>query len=170
VTHLFNAMPPLAARAPGVVGAALADSRLIAGLIVDGLHVNPVAVRAAFAAKGADAIALVTDAMPSVGTTSKSFRLMGATVTLSDGRLTTANGTLAGAHLDMASAVRNTIGNLGVSLPDAFRMASETPAAFLGLGDQLGRIAAGCRASLVLLDAALKVRSTWIDGVEEVVH
>ena len=75
VTHLFNAMPPLSARAPGIIGAALAEHRLTAGLIVDGIHVDPVSVRAAFAAKGSDRIALVTDAMPTVGTSLDRFEL-----------------------------------------------------------------------------------------------
>ena len=104
VTHLFNAMPPLSARAPGIIGAALAEGRLTAGLIVDGIHVDPVSVRAAFAAKGHSRIALVTDAMPTVGTSLDHFELMGRTIRLANGRLTTEEGTLAGAHLDMASA------------------------------------------------------------------
>src|SRR5215831_19786243 len=101
VTHLFNAMPPFAGRAPGIVGAALVESRLIAGIIVDGIHVDPIAVRAAFAAKGADAMALISDAMPTVGATLREFQLMGRTISLREGRLTGKDGTLAGAHLDM---------------------------------------------------------------------
>src|SRR5882757_9379541 len=95
VTHLFNAMPALSARDPGIVGAALAERRLTAGLIVDGIHVDPVAVRAAFAAKGSDRIALVTDAMPTVGASLNRFELAGRTITLTNGRLTTEGGTLA---------------------------------------------------------------------------
>jgi N-acetylglucosamine-6-phosphate deacetylase len=76
VTHLFNAMPALQSRAPGLVGVALSEPRLIAGLIVDGIHVDPVTVRAAFAAKGPDAIAFVSDAMPTVGSRMKAFNLM----------------------------------------------------------------------------------------------
>ena len=96
VTHLFNAMPPLSARAPGIIGAALAEHRLTAGLIVDGIHVDPVSVRAAFMAKGADRIALVTDAMPTVGTSLDRFELAGRTIKLADGRLTAEEGTLGG--------------------------------------------------------------------------
>jgi N-acetylglucosamine-6-phosphate deacetylase len=91
VTHLFNAMPPLSARAPGIIGAALADDRLTAGLIVDGIHVDPIAVRATFAAKD-DRIALVTDAMPTVGTSLNQFELMGQTIKLANGRLMTEAG------------------------------------------------------------------------------
>ncbi|HEX2554567.1 MAG TPA: N-acetylglucosamine-6-phosphate deacetylase [Microvirga sp.] len=162
-THLFNAMPPMAGREPGPVGAALADPDSFCGLINDGHHVDDVSLRVAIRAKGADRIMLVSDAMPSVGTDLTAFELMGRTVTRADGRLTTAEGTLAGCDLDMASAVRNTAA-LGVPLGDALRMASLTPAAFLRLDGELGRIAPGYRASLVLLDERLEVTRTWIDG------
>lgn len=165
VTHLFNAMPPLAGRAPGIIGAALADGRLTAGLIVDGLHVAPISVRAAFAAKGADGIALVTDAMPTVGATTDRFDLMGRTITLKDGRLTAENGTLAGAHLDMASAVRNAVELAAIPLGDALRAASLTPARFLGVEHERGLLKPGARADVVALTPDLKVIATWIDGV-----
>src|SRR6185312_15110673 len=95
ITHLFNAMPAMTARLPGPVGAALADRRLTASLIVDGIHVDPVAIRAAFAAKGAEGIALVTDAMPTVGAAVAQFSLMGRAISLAQGRLVDADNTLA---------------------------------------------------------------------------
>jgi N-acetylglucosamine-6-phosphate deacetylase len=165
-THLFNAMPPMAGREPGPVGAALDDRDSWCGLIVDGHHVDDVSLRVAIQAKGADRIMLVTDAMPSVGSDLTSFELLGRIVTRANGRLTTEDGTLAGCDLDMASAVRNTVA-LGVPLTDALRMASLTPAAFLRHDHELGRIAPGYQASLVLLDDALQVRRTWIDGVAD---
>jgi N-acetylglucosamine-6-phosphate deacetylase len=161
-THLFNAMPPLAGRAAGPVGAALDMADTWASLIVDLVHVEAPALRIALAAKRADRMMLVTDAMSSVGTDLKSFEIQGRTITRRDGRLTLADGTLAGSDLDMASAVRNAV-SIGVELPQALRMASRVPAEFLGLGDELGRIAPRCRANLVLLDEALEVRATWID-------
>src|SRR5690242_9266259 len=164
VTHLFNAMPPLSARAPGIVGVALAEPRLIAGLILDGLHVDPVSARAAFAAKGADRIALVTDAMPTVGTSLDRFDLVGRAIKLVDGRLTTEEGTLAGAHLDMVSAVRNAVRLANVSLEDALRAASLTPAQFLGIEKERGAIIPGARADLVALTDKLMVAATWIEG------
>jgi N-acetylglucosamine-6-phosphate deacetylase len=167
VTHLYNAMPPMSAREPGVIGTALAESRLIAGLIVDGLHVDPVAVRAAFAAKGADGIALVTDAMPTVGSQADSFELMGRTVTLVRGRLTSIQGTLAGAHLDMASAVRNTVRLAHISIEDALRAASLTPACFLGVEYERGALLAGRRADMVALDRDLYVAGVWVGGTRE---
>jgi len=164
VTHLFNAMPPFSARDPGIVGTTLSEPRLTAGLIVDGMHVDPVSVRAAFAAKGADRVALVTDAMPTVGTSLDRFDLVGRTIKLVDGRLTTKEGTLAGAHLDMASAVRNTVRLAKVPLEDALRAASLTPAQFLGVESERGAIVPGARADLVALTDTLAVAATWIDG------
>lgn len=164
VTHLFNAMPPLSARAPGIIGAALAEPRLMASLIVDGIHVDPVSVRAAFAAKGADRIALVTDAMPTVGSSLDRFDLLGRTIRLAGGRLTTEESTLAGAHLDMASAVRNAVRLAKVSLEDALCSASLTPARFLGLDDERGTIVPGARADLVALTEELTVAATWVEG------
>ncbi len=167
VTHLFNAMPPLSAREPGIVGAALADNRLTAGLIVDGIHVDPISVRAAFAAKGCERIALVTDAMPTVGATKDRFELVGRTITLANGKLTTEEGTLAGAHLDMATAVRNAVKLVQLPLEDALRAASLTPARFLGLDKERGTLAAGSRADLVALSEDLRVAGTWVDGTSE---
>jgi N-acetylglucosamine-6-phosphate deacetylase len=164
VTHLFNAMPPFAGRAPGIVGAAFAEPRLIAGIIVDGIHVDPVSVHAAFAAKGADGMMLVSDAMPSVGANVSAFELMGRTISLHDGRLTGADGTLAGAHLDMASAVRNAVKLAKLPLEDALRAASLTPAAFLGLEHDRGALTSGARADMVALTGDLEVIGTWVAG------
>jgi N-acetylglucosamine-6-phosphate deacetylase len=164
-THLFNAMPPLTGRAPGPVGTALSDPDAWCGLIVDLVHVDPVSLRAAIAARGFDRMILVSDAMPTVGADAEHFELHGQRILRSDDRLVAENGTLAGAHLDMASAVRNAVTGLGLPLEAALHMASRAPAEFLGLGDQLGRIAPGYRADLVLLDADLGVVETWIGGV-----
>ena len=165
VTHLFNAMPPLQGRAPAVVGAAFADSRLFAGLIVDGMHVDPVSVQAAFAAKGADGIALVTDAMPTVGATIDAFELTGKTIALREGRLVTEQGTLAGAHLDMATAVRNAVTRCRIPLEQALQAATLTPARFLGLESERGALVPGARADLVALDKDLRVILTWAGGL-----
>jgi N-acetylglucosamine-6-phosphate deacetylase len=166
-THLFNAMPPLASREPGPVGAALDERETWCGLIVDLHHVAAATLRVALAAKGADRLMLVTDAMPTVGGELSTFDLLGRTIFRENGRLTTADGTLAGSDLDMASAVRNAVHYLKVDVPTALRMASLVPAAFLRLDGELGRVAPGYRADLVLLDEDLKVRATWIDGIEE---
>jgi N-acetylglucosamine-6-phosphate deacetylase len=164
-THLFNAMAPLAPRDPGIVGAALFDANTWCGIIVDGHHVDPVMLKLALRCKRHDKFMLVTDAMPPVGSPSNSFVLQGRTIRVSDGVCRDENGTLAGTGLDMATAVRNTVQLLGLEIAEAARMASEYPAAFLGLDRELGRIAPGLRANLVLVDDALQVRRTWIEGV-----
>jgi N-acetylglucosamine-6-phosphate deacetylase len=163
-THLFNAMSPLQNREPGTVGAALDDPESWCAIIVDGWHVHPVTLRIALAAKRHERFMLVTDAMPSVGTTLSSFQLQGKRIDVVDGRCLDEQGTLSGSALDMASAVRNAVRMLGLPLATAVRMASTYPAEFLGLGDRIGRIAPGYRANLVLADAGLGILDTWIDG------
>lgn len=167
ITHLFNAMPPLMGREPGPVGAALADKALWCGLIVDLHHVSAVSLKVALAARGAERMILVTDAMPSVGSEEDRFTLLGENIKRIDGALVNDAGTLAGSDLDMASAVRNTVKHLDVSIENALRMASLHPAAFLRLDAELGRIAEGYRADLVLLDAGFQVKATWISGVRQ---
>ncbi len=163
-THLFNAMSQLTAREPGAVGAALDDQRSWCGIIVDGQHTDPVVLRIALRCKPHDRFMLVTDAMPRVGTSQESFELQGRRINVRGYGCVDEEGRLAGSNIDMASCVRNAVAMLGVSLPQAVRMASEVPAAFLGISAEYGRIAAGQRANLVLTDDELNVRETWIDG------
>jgi N-acetylglucosamine-6-phosphate deacetylase len=165
-THLYNAMSPLQNREPGVVGAALEDAASWCGVIVDGHHVHPAALRIALAAKPQGKIFLVTDAMSPVGSDQASFQLNGETIHCRDGLCTNAQGVLGGSALDMATAVRNAVAMLRIPLTEALRMASAYPAAFLGLGSSHGHIAAGYAADLVLLDEDVRVRSTWIGGRE----
>ncbi|TAN08010.1 MAG: N-acetylglucosamine-6-phosphate deacetylase [Rhodanobacteraceae bacterium] len=166
-THLYNAMSPLASRAPGVVGAALDDTESWCGVIVDGHHVDPASLRVAIKAKPRGKVFLVTDAMPPVGADDPSFVLDGETITARDGICQTASGTLAGSALDMITAVRNTVRLLGLPLEEAARMASTYPAEFLGLGASHGRIEAGYHADFTVIDQAMKVTETWIDGVPQ---
>jgi N-acetylglucosamine-6-phosphate deacetylase len=163
-THLYNAMPPLAGRDPGPVGAALEDRASWCGLIVDLHHVSAPSLKVAIAAKGPERMMLVTDAMATVGSELTEFTFQGQRILRSRGKLTVETGTLAGSDLDMATAVRNTVAHLGLKLEQALAMASRVPAAFLSLDSELGRLAPGYRASMVLLDDELKVQETWIDG------
>ena len=164
VTHLFNAMSGLASREPGVVGAALRSRTLWCGLIADGIHVHPASLSVAVAARGPGRMMLVSDAMPPVGADDPSFMLNGERITMRDGRCVNGEGALAGAALDMATAVRNTVRDVGLPLGTALAMASLHPATFLGLDDRIGRIAPGWRGDLVALDADLRVVRTWIGG------
>jgi N-acetylglucosamine-6-phosphate deacetylase len=162
-THLFNAMRPLNPREPGPIAAALESAGVSYGLIADGVHVAPAMLRLAL--RGAGRPILVTDAMPPVGGVRSSFVLNGETIAVRNGRCETKDGTLAGACLDMATAVRNCVTLLDVRLTDALRFASTHPAEFLGLGDKLGKLAPGFRADMVALDeATIEVHETWVAG------
>jgi len=162
-THLFNAMRPLASREPGPIAAALEEPTAHFGMIVDGEHVAPAMLRLAL--RGAGRAMLVTDAMPPVGGRCTSFPLCGQDINVQGGRCMTADGRLAGSVLDMASAVRNCVRLLGMPLAQALALASASPAAFLGVGDRIGRLAPGYRADMVALDPdTVDVFATWVAG------
>jgi N-acetylglucosamine-6-phosphate deacetylase len=162
-THLFNAMRPLQSREPGPIAAALEAPACSFGLIVDGVHVDPAMLRLAL--RGAIGRPfLVTDAMPPVGGIRPTFSLYGETIAVEEGRCVRQDGTLAGASLDMASAVRNCVRLLDLSLEQALALASFNPAALLQL--RIGRLAAGYRADMIAIDPAdIAVHQTWVAGV-----
>ncbi|WP_283195916.1 N-acetylglucosamine-6-phosphate deacetylase [Rhizobium sp. AN80A] len=168
VTHLFNAMSQLGHRTPGLVGAAIDHPAVWCGIIADGHHVDPKALRTALRAKrGEGKLFFVTDAMSLVGSAENSFTLNGRTVRRETGafcsRLVLSDGTLAGSDVDMASAIRYGLTYLDLSLAEALRMATLYPARFLKLGDR-GRLATGLRADLVHMTDGIKVNQTWISG------
>ncbi|MFL5062243.1 MAG: N-acetylglucosamine-6-phosphate deacetylase [Xanthobacteraceae bacterium] len=162
-THLFNAMRPLTSRDPGPIPAALESPNAWFGMIVDGVHVDPAVLRLAL--RGRARPILVTDAMPPVGGKRPTFALYGEEIMVKDEACARRDGTLAGAYLDMATAVRNAVRLLGVTLEDALRMASTHPAGFIGLGEVLGRLAPGYRADVVAFDpTTVQVLDTWVAG------
>lgn len=163
ITHLYNAMSQMTGREPGMVGAALADPEAYVGIIADGHHVHDAALRLALEAKPARMM-LISDAMPTAAGGPDHFELQGRTVRRENGRLTLADGTLAGSDLTMDAAVRRCVQELGMELGAVLRMASLNPASFLRCAHELGRIAPGHLASLVLLDDNLHVTQTWING------
>jgi N-acetylglucosamine-6-phosphate deacetylase len=164
-THLFNAMRPLESREPGPIAACLESDGTWFGMIVDGVHVDPVMLRLAL--RGASRPILVTDAMPPVGDGRSEFCLDGERISVRDGKCLRGDGTLAGSVLDMATAVRNCVRLLATPLTDALRFASLHPASFLGLEHRLGRLVAGCRADMVAIDPQdITVLQTWIAGRE----
>jgi N-acetylglucosamine-6-phosphate deacetylase len=166
-THLFNAMSPMTHRAPGVVGAALEDATSYCGLIADGRHVDWPVLRIALRARAIARFMLVTDAMPTVGSATRTFLLNGRLIHVENGVCVDENGTLAGSNLDMATAVRNVVNHVGVSVAGAAIMAATAPAHFLGLGSARGSLSVGQRADLVWLDDALQVRGVFLGGAEE---
>ncbi|MGF7008431.1 N-acetylglucosamine-6-phosphate deacetylase [Aminobacter sp. BE322] len=164
-THLFNAMSQIGNREPGLAGAAIETPTFSAGLIADGVHVDPATMQIALKAKNGPArIFLVTDAMATIGTDLKSFQLNGRTIRRENGRLTLEDGTLAGADLDMISAIRFMHEKIGYDLGEAIRMASLYPAESVKQDHRLGRLAKGYAANAVQLTDGLDVSGTWIDG------
>ncbi|MDB6452881.1 N-acetylglucosamine-6-phosphate deacetylase [Falsirhodobacter sp. 20TX0035] len=162
VTHLFNAMSPLSHRAPGLVGAALDDERFCAGIIADGFHVEDAVLRIALRA-APERIFLVSDAMSTVGTDLPGFTLNGREILRQGGRLTLADGTLAGADIALIDAVRHVVG-LGVGLEEAWGMGSSLPAAAMEDASR-GGLREGQRADFVAVDEGLGLCGVWIGGV-----
>jgi N-acetylglucosamine-6-phosphate deacetylase len=162
-THLFNAMRGLQSREPGPIAAALEAKNAWFGMIVDGVHVDPAMLRLAL--RGHARPMLVTDAMPPVGGQRGNFVLGGHEVRVKGQACMREDGTLAGAALDMAQAVRNSVTLLQLPLTTALQFASANPADFMGLGDTLGRLRPGYRADVVaFMPDDLRVLATWVAG------
>lgn len=161
VTHLYNAMGPMANRAPGLVGAAL-TSPLVVGIIADGVHVARECLLVALQMKAPDQLFLVSDAMAVAGTDLTEFTLGGRVIRRAQGRLTLADGTLAGADISLPQALAH-LTALGVPTARALAMATRIPADLIGAQDR-GRIAPGARGDLVLLAPNMRLSKVWLNG------
>jgi N-acetylglucosamine-6-phosphate deacetylase len=164
VTHLFNAMGSFSHRSPGPIGATLADDSVAAGLICDGIHVDPVAIRMVWRALGPTRMILVSDATAALGAAEPSSVLGDRAVTVGADGVRTADGALAGSSLPLDQAVRNLVEFTGCSPTEAIRTVTRTPAELLGLADR-GHIDIGARADLVVLDQRLEIDRTIVGGV-----
>lgn len=164
VTHLFNAQSQMQGRAPGTVGAALALGELSAGLIADMIHVHPASIHTALTAKkGPGKVFLVSDAMATAGSEVSVFELNGREIHRQDNKLTLADGTLAGAHLDLLEAARNLADHVGVPFPRALEMASLFPAQLIGnLG--IGRLTQGAQADILHIGPEGDLLGVWQGG------
>jgi N-acetylglucosamine-6-phosphate deacetylase len=162
-THLYNTMSPFEHRAPGAIGAVLVDDRITAGLIADGVHSHPASVRLAVLAKGPERIALVSDLMQAAGMPPGTYELGGQSVIVDGATARLADRTLAGSIVTLDEAIRNVVAWTSATPAEAILMATETPARLLGRAD-LGRLAPGAHADLVLFDAVLNVESTLVAG------
>ncbi len=164
VTHLFNAMSPLTHREPGLVGAALGLGDISCGLIADGHHVDPLSIGIALRAKqGPGHVFLVTDAMSSIGTEEQSFELNGRQVYRNKGQLTLADGTLAGADIDMLSSIRFIHQKIGLPVEEAIRMATLYPAEAAGMPEH-GHLQEGLPADFLVLTETLEIQATVVRG------
>jgi N-acetylglucosamine-6-phosphate deacetylase len=171
VTHAFNAMPGVSSRAPGPVGAAIADDRVTVELILDGHHLHP-QVASLLLSAAAGRIALVTDAMAGAGAPDGGYRLGPLDVTVQNGVAIVAgtaadrSPTLAGSTLTLDSALRRAVQQHCLEPADAVAAVTSTPARALGLDARFGLLAAGYAADAVLLDAEWRVQRVWADGGE----
>ncbi len=159
-THLFNAMSQMAHRAPGLVGAVLAGDAA-AGLIADGIHVHPAAMRAALAARDRG-IFLVSDCMAFAGTELTEMQLNGRQIRREGGRLTLADGTLAGADLSLPQAIAVLVDQVGIAPERALAMASSEPARLIGLAGSHGTLRPGSKAEMVRLGPDFQLIEHWL--------
>jgi N-acetylglucosamine-6-phosphate deacetylase len=163
-THLFNRMPALSHREPGLAGAVLTSEQIAAEIICDGVHVHPDMVRMAIAAKGAGRVMAITDAVAAAGLAEgATARLGGRSICVRGSAAYLEDGTLAGSTATMSRVFWFLVRNVGVSLSEASRLCSATPAAELGLGD-LGSIHAGALADLAVFDRDGNVTHTYVGG------
>ena len=162
-THLFNAMPPLDHRAPGLVGALLLDDRVTIGLIVDGHHLDPAVVALAWRLAGPGRVSLVSDAMAALGQGPGQYRVAEAEVTVDETGARLQDGRLAGSVLALDEALGNLVATTGCSAGDAVATVTTTPARLLGLLDR-AKLERGARADLVLLNSTLRVAAGFVAG------
>ena len=163
-THLFNAMPAFTHRAPGVVGAA-SDFAEHIEMICDGIHLNPAVVRAVFNMFGPDRVCIISDAMQACGMPNGEYSLGGQKVFMTDGLATLADGTIAGSATCQAEGFRRAV-KFGVPLESALKAATINPAKAAGLYDEVGSIAVGKRADVLVLGADLHPEHIFIGGKE----
>ena len=164
VTHLYNAMPPLNHREPGVIGAARDDEKCHVELICDGVHIHPSVVRATFAMFGADRVILISDSMRATGLTDGQYTLGGQDVFVKGPKATLADGTIAGSATDLMGCMRVAVQKMGIPLEDAVGCATMNPAKEIGIYDRCGSITPGKDADFVLLDKELNVKAVYVNG------
>lgn len=162
LTHLYNAMPSLLHRDPGVIGAGM-DYAKHAELISDGFHVHPAAVRAAFKLFSSDRICLISDSMRAAGLSDGVYDLGGQEVHVSNGKAMLTNGTIAGGCTPLSECARRAIG-FGIDPIDAIRSATSVPAKAVGIFDEVGSIEAGKRADIVLLNPDFTLNRVIVGG------
>lgn len=164
ITHLYNAMPPLHHREPGVIGAARDDENCHVELICDGIHIHPSIVRATFAMFGAERIILISDSMRATGLTDGQYTLGGQAVYVKGAKATLADGTIAGSATNLMGCIKVAVQEMGIPLEDAVACATMNPAKEIGIYDSCGSITAGKAADLVLLDKELNVKAVYVNG------
>lgn len=164
VTHLYNAMPPLNHRDPGVIGAARDAENCRVELICDGVHIHPSVVRATFAMFGADRVILISDSMRATGLTDGQYTLGGQDVFVKGPKATLQDGTIAGSATNLMGCLKVAVTEMEIPLEDAVACATMNPAREIGIYEECGSISVGKAADLVLLDKELNIKAVFVDG------
>lgn len=165
VTHLYNAMPPLSHRAPGVIGAACDDEKVMVELICDGIHSHPSVVRTTFKMFGDDRIIMISDSMMACGLEDGQYTLGGQDVMVYGNKATlTKEGNIAGSVTNLMNCVRTAVKEMGIPLESAVKCAAVNPAKAIGLYDRYGSLETGKKADVVLLDKELNIQYVIQDG------
>ena len=165
-THLYNAMPPLNHREPGVIGAVRDSEKCHPELICDGVHIHPSVIRATFAMFSADRMILISDSMRATGLEDGEYTLGGQPVTVRGNLATLHDGTIAGSATNLMDCMRFVVKTVGLPLETAVMCATENPAKEIGIFNEVGSISVGKRADFVLLDQELNIAAVYIDGKE----
>ena len=166
VTHAFNAMPGIHHRRPGLLSAALLDSRVTIELIADGVHVHPAVLNLALRLKGPENVVLVSDGTRAVGMPDGEYDLGGQTVRLHQGKMTLPDGTIAGSAAPLLAGVRFMTKVAGRPLYEAVRMATLNPARLMKQEDRLGSLEKGKEATFLRLSPGLMLNEIWVRGVK----
>lgn len=170
VTHTYNVMTGLHHRRPGVVGGVLTCDQVTAELIADGYHVSPAAMDILIRCKGPDQVAVITDNVPLAGLPDGTYHMYGGTVVKKggisrlEGSTSDTDGTMAGSEWPLNHNIHNLVDLVGLTLPNAIRMATLTPATIIGLNARKGSIEPGKDADLVVIDEAIQVYLTMVRG------
>lgn len=165
-THLYNAMPPLNHRNPGVIGAVRDSDSCHVELICDGVHIHPSVIRATFAMFGAERMILISDSMRATGLDDGEYTLGGQPVTVKGNLAALHDGTIAGSATNLMDCMRFAVKHAGLPLETAVMCATSNPAKEIGIFDEVGSISAGKKADFVLLDQDLNLAGVYIDGKE----
>jgi N-acetylglucosamine-6-phosphate deacetylase len=164
ITHGFNAMRPLHHREPGLIGTALTNDAVTVEMIADLQHLHPAVLDILYRLKGADGLILISDGMRAVGMPEGAFEIGGQTAVVRQGKVSLADGTLAGSASALLDGVKALIYKVGIPIPEAVRMASLGPARLLGLNLRTGSLEKGKEATFLRLDPNWNLKEVWIRG------
>jgi N-acetylglucosamine-6-phosphate deacetylase len=164
VTHIFNGMPSIHHREPGILGAVLTDERVFVQMIADGIHIHPAIIKLIMRAKGVNKTVLITDSISATGMHDGHYKLGDQIVDVKDGIARTSSGSLAGSTLSMDKAILNTMNYTNLPFDEVLLSATKVAAESVGIDDRFGKIQSGYHADLVILDDKFTPQLTIING------